>query len=143
MDRLAFLERRSRGVSGEKKPATPSPGGVERPVGSGLARYARFRQVASLLFALGLLAVLWGLVAIVLAVATLLRGELTFFSAMGRIVAWGFATTVSYGILKSFGEALLLWADMAELANTQVELTHWQLAETKKSVDSTEGAPRP
>ncbi len=131
LDRIAFLERLNRGGRpGDggnpeaSRHARPRGGSTYPPI----ARYARFRQVASLLFALALLDVLWGIVAIVLAVAALLSGEVSFFAGASRVVAWAFAATVGYGILKGLGEALLLWADVAELNNTAVEIS-WQRRE--------------
>ena len=90
-----------------------------------IARYARFRQGAGVIFALSLLAVLWGLLGIVLEIAGIVRGETAVIGGLGRVVAWAFAATAGYGILKALGEALLLWADVAELCNTSIE-TLWQ-----------------
>ena len=132
LDRLAYLERLGRGPNHGARaapPTTPQAGPAAAGGGPAIARYARFRQVAGLIFALALLAGLWGVLAIVFTVAALLQGELTIVAGAGRIVAWAFAATAGYGILKGLGEVLLLWADMAELWNSHVELSWRQQQE--------------
>jgi hypothetical protein len=123
LDRLAFLERVTRGAQ-PGSPAASDPTFATRTI----ARYTRFRHVASVLFALALLAALWGFLAVVLAVAAMAREEITFLAGASRIVGWAFGATLGYGVLKGLGEALLLWADVAELYNTSVELA-WQRRE--------------
>jgi hypothetical protein len=140
LDRLAFLERLSHDVPGGGPPASAPPrevGANAAPVETGrsaamvaVARYARFRQVAGLLFGLALLALLWALVAVIIAIGALLQGEISVFAGAARIVGWVFAATVGYGLLKGLAEALLLWADVAELSNTATELWWRRSSET-------------
>ena len=98
-----------------------------------MARYARFRQAAGVLFGLALLIPVWAFAAAIITLAGMLRGELTVFAGSGRIVAWVFAATAGYGIVKGLAEAILLWADVAELGNAAVE-AWWRREEERRPV---------
>ena len=136
LDRLAYLERLSRGAPAR---APEAAGGRKEPAVTGFARYARFRQAAALIFTLALLAVLWGALSVVLEVVAYLRADRTLVEGLGRVVAWFFATTVGYGVLKGLGEAILIWADLAELSNSQAEyLYRWQ--QERRSSEADHGA---
>ena len=128
-----MLERLSRGapaggaVSGGPGAAPKSSSPIA------VARYARFRQAAGVLFGLGLLSLVWGIGGVVLAAAGIVGGESSFLNGMMRITAWLFASTALYGILKGLGEALLLWSDLAELVNTGVETAYREREKRQES----------
>jgi len=134
LERLAMIERLSRSGAGAGAGPAGAPATRKGPEPVAVARYARFRQAAGVLFGLGLLSLVWGAGGVVLAVAGIVGGESTFLAGAARVTLWLFASTALYGILKGLGEALLLWSDLAELVNTGVELSF-------RERDTKEGPP--
>jgi len=98
--------------------AVPAP---EDPGGGRIARYARFRHVAAFILALALCAAAIGAACAVLEAVIMLRGDGERLAALVRVLARLFAALAAYGLLKGIGEALLLLADTAELANSMHE----------------------
>ncbi|OQC22225.1 MAG: hypothetical protein BWX69_00076 [Planctomycetes bacterium ADurb.Bin069] len=116
LKRLALLERLSGPENGRESVPAPEDLGVRR-----IARYARFRHVAAFILALALCAAAVGAVGAALEAVVMLRGEGARLAALARVLAWVFAALAAYGLLKGVGEALLLLADAAELANSMHE----------------------
>ncbi len=126
MERLALLEQLS--VRGSARAAAPAS--EER--GGRIARYARFRHVAAFILALALCAAAIGAACAVLETIIMLRGEGDRLAALARVLARVFAALAAYGLLKGIGEALLLLADTAELANSMNERSTSAHADTPR-----------
>jgi len=131
LDRLAFLERLSRGGSARRE------GAVRTPIAKtpAVARYTRFRQAAGLLIGLALFCLFGSLAGFVLQLVRLFQGEVQPLTGAAGAGAWLIGGAAAYGILKGIGELLFLLSDMGELINSGVEVL-WEERSKEQSPEA-------